>query len=659
VTFFLCPPATVAANGGTCSQGGAQVGAAKTLAPTGALSAAATSDAGSATDPGAYCWRAVYSGDGLYAGLASAGSDCFAVASPPAGGVTLLASGGRATYGTSDAQSVTVPNASNRLLVLVFAGRPASAGVAAFFGGRPLQRLTATDERSVHLDILYLVDPPIGTQQLTTFFGQSAQNATWGYSLYAGVDQTHPFGTPSTAGGVDDPGGVKSTPVSAGPGDLVLDGFVVNGGTAVAGDASPGTGQTRRWAAHLSTTEGGSSDQPAAGPVTSAWTPAAGAGSGLDWALVAVPLHPAGAGPVNVSPPTVQGPVPASAVSNSLTATPGTWTGAGTITFSYRWQLCRSNGVCGDVSPVTGSVLTGVVPSTYSSFYTVVVTAGDANGSTSASPPAPTGWYELRPPLTNTQPPAITGTPMQGATLDATLGNWVGMGREDAGGAQGWQLTWQRCEITGTSCNDIPGTTVTRPSAFVPASSYTATSADLGYALRVRVVATDDAGNQVEAASPPTGVVQFANLAPDPDLEQDAGSSYYTDGAAAFAWTGTRAHSGTHSLEIDSASSGLTRWMTRISAIPVTPGRVYDVVALVQTLNATDAYLAASYWTAGQSYAGATDSSGTHLSGTSTGWAQLDLRTTAPPGAAYLRVESRLSGPGTTWTDDIAVIARS
>jgi hypothetical protein len=98
--------------------------------------------------------------------------------------------------------------------------------------------------------------------------------------------------------------------------------------------------------------------------------------------------------------------------------------------------------------------------------------------------------------------------------------------------------------------------------------------------------------------------------------------------------------------------------MTRITAIPVTPGARYHVEASLQTLDAGKAYIAASYWTASSAYAGGTDSSPLHLSGT-TGWTLVTLDTTAPPGAAYLRVETRLDGPGTTWADDISVLELS
>jgi uncharacterized repeat protein (TIGR01451 family) len=63
VKFFLCSPADVAANGGDCATGGAQVGAAVTLDANG--QATSTPDVTGATSPndnanGTYCWRAEF-----------------------------------------------------------------------------------------------------------------------------------------------------------------------------------------------------------------------------------------------------------------------------------------------------------------------------------------------------------------------------------------------------------------------------------------------------------------------------------------------------------------------------------------------------------------------------------------------------------------------
>ncbi|MEN3340634.1 MAG: hypothetical protein V7644_38 [Actinomycetota bacterium] len=79
VDFFLCQPATVAANSGDCSTGGTKIGATETLDAAGK----ATSDASTNTTAiGTYCWRAEYSGDGFYNSSSHTNSttECFTTA---------------------------------------------------------------------------------------------------------------------------------------------------------------------------------------------------------------------------------------------------------------------------------------------------------------------------------------------------------------------------------------------------------------------------------------------------------------------------------------------------------------------------------------------------------------------------------------------------
>ncbi len=64
VTFFLCGPTDLTS--GSCPSGGTQIGNPVTLDGSGDASSASTT--GTTTDAvGTYCWRAVYSGDGVYA----------------------------------------------------------------------------------------------------------------------------------------------------------------------------------------------------------------------------------------------------------------------------------------------------------------------------------------------------------------------------------------------------------------------------------------------------------------------------------------------------------------------------------------------------------------------------------------------------------------
>jgi uncharacterized repeat protein (TIGR01451 family) len=105
VTFFLCQPATVTANGGDCSIGGAQVGAVKTLNGSGQATSDATTNT---TTDGKYCWRADYSGDANYnpSTHTDASGECFTVVGHPH--LTLAKTPDNAIYTLGDTISFTL-----------------------------------------------------------------------------------------------------------------------------------------------------------------------------------------------------------------------------------------------------------------------------------------------------------------------------------------------------------------------------------------------------------------------------------------------------------------------------------------------------------------------------------------------------------------------
>ena len=242
------------------------------------------------------------------------------------------------------------------------------------------------------------------------------------------------------------------------------------------------------------------------------------------------------------------------------------------------------------------------------------------------------------PPL-NTALPQVTGTALQGQTLTGSTGDWTNS-------PTGYGYQWRRCDTSGATCTDIGGATV---------ASYTLVSDDVGSTLRVRVTATNEAGSTSADSAQTAAVAAGAtNLAPDPNMEADPAGTYTKNGSATFSWATDAAHSPTHSLKIVSTASSLTRWMTQTKTIAAAPGHRYDVSAWLKTKNATNkAQVTVSFWTA--SLAALTPiSSSTPISGTND-WTNLSLTATAPASTAYLRVELRLNGPGTLWSDDLSV----
>ena len=127
-------------------------------------------------------------------------------------------------------------------------------------------------------------------------------------------------------------------------------------------------------------------------------------------------------------------------------------------------------------------------------------------------------------PPTNTEPPIISGTAMDGQTLTASNGSWSGTPPLN------FSYVWRRCDSTGGGCNSIAGAT---------AQSYTLTPADVGSTVRVRVYASNASGSAY-APSKATAVIAPAppaNVTP-PTISggSAAGQSVSAD---AGSWTGT------------------------------------------------------------------------------------------------------------------------
>jgi hypothetical protein len=197
--------------------------------------------------------------------------------------------------------------------------------------------------------------------------------------------------------------------------------------------------------------------------------------------------------PDNVAPPTIGG---TTVQGSTLTAFVGQWNGFPVPVLTFLWLRCNPTG--GDCAPIAGA--TGgthtLGPADVATRLRVQVTATNSEGTESVtSAAAPIVTVPLGP--TNTQLPAISGTPETGETLTATDGQWSG--------AQPIALTrqWQRCDAQGASCQPIQG--ATQP-------TYVLQQADAGARLRVAVTATNDEGSAT-ATSQPTAVIA-AGIAP-------------------------------------------------------------------------------------------------------------------------------------------------
>jgi hypothetical protein len=198
--------------------------------------------------------------------------------------------------------------------------------------------------------------------------------------------------------------------------------------------------------------------------------------------------------PINTVKPTISGAAQQGA---TLTASNGTWTGTGTIAFTYRWQRCSPAGTCTDVGTAqTYTVAAADVGATVRVIVTGANTVGSAN-ATSASTATVVGPSTAP---TNTVAPTITGTAQVDQALASAPGTWTGTQ------PIAFTYQWRRCDASGAACANIAGTAA-------QAATYTVVPADAGATLRVVVTGTNGTGN-ASGTSNATAVVQSAPSPP-------------------------------------------------------------------------------------------------------------------------------------------------
>jgi alpha-tubulin suppressor-like RCC1 family protein len=221
--------------------------------------------------------------------------------------------------------------------------------------------------------------------------------------------------------------------------------------------------------------------------------------------------------PVSIAAPAVAG---TGLKGNVLTATIGTWSGAGSITYNYQWERCNEDGEsCSAISGATSSTYT-LTESDVATTLRMVVTATDESGNTTAASNATA--VISRATLVNVVAPSITGVHEIERALKANRGIWTGEG------ALTYTYKWERCNEKGESCSTIAGATE---------SSYRAVSADVGKTLRVAVTAEGAAGKEsVNSAGTP--VIGSESLAPE-DLFAPMIEGNLTLGETLTAQTGT------------------------------------------------------------------------------------------------------------------------
>jgi hypothetical protein len=190
--------------------------------------------------------------------------------------------------------------------------------------------------------------------------------------------------------------------------------------------------------------------------------------------------------PRNTQSPTISGNA---REGETLTADNGTWDNSPTK-FAYQWQRCSDGGTgCADITGAQSKTYTTAAADADHTLR-VIVTASNADGQSTAGS-KPTDLVSSRNDPVNTVKPTVSGTAQVGDELTASPGTWTG-------GVRSFAYQWQRCDVGGSSCDDVSGAS---------GKTYGVRSADAGKVLRVSVTATNSSGS-TSASSATTGTVR-------------------------------------------------------------------------------------------------------------------------------------------------------
>ena len=181
-------------------------------------------------------------------------------------------------------------------------------------------------------------------------------------------------------------------------------------------------------------------------------------------------------------------------VGGTATLDRGTWSTAGNTTYLYQWQRCSTQAItaCLNISGATTASYP-VSQLDLNQYLRVAVTAiNEVGGSTIYS--GFSAQVAATAPPVNTSIPIVSGSAFETLIINIiSKGQWSGIEESKL-------LTqWQIC-TTAISCSDIPSAT---------SPTYTASSADVGKTIRVKIIAPYSQKN-VEAFSNQTLIIKKA-----------------------------------------------------------------------------------------------------------------------------------------------------
>ena len=196
--------------------------------------------------------------------------------------------------------------------------------------------------------------------------------------------------------------------------------------------------------------------------------------------------------PANITPPAItDGASPL--VLTPLKSTTGTWTDDPT-TFQRQWLRCDTSGnSCTPITPYrTRKDYTprgGDVGHTLR----VQVIATSVHGDSEPAVSDPTGVVTKGLAVNVELPTIVNGaSPVESTPLKSTPGKWTN-------GPNTFYRQWLRCDTGGDDCESVTD--------YRTRKDYTPRASDVGYTLRVQVIAVNVAGDSDTAVSAPSGVV--------------------------------------------------------------------------------------------------------------------------------------------------------
>jgi hypothetical protein len=229
----------------------------------------------------------------------------------------------------------------------------------------------------------------------------------------------------------------------------------------------------------------------------------------------------------------VQGVPPSNTVAPTLSGTAregqtlkiasnGTWKGTAELTYAYAWHRCDAAGDgCAAIDGAESQTYT-LTADDVGGTVRGVVRASNPYGTASAGT-VPSATVAPKAPPAPTAPPEVRGQLVDAQTLTAFDGTWTGTTPITP------TRVWQRCDFTGTLCEDMPATGTT----------YKLVSSDVGSTFRIRVTARNADGETTGTSAATAPVQPALPAATTPPVVSGTTKEGNVLSATAGKWTGT------------------------------------------------------------------------------------------------------------------------